>query len=188
MSCSGLHFGCSWQLFSTFTCSQHQMANRHSQKVGGEHSDAFREADNSLKTKKQNQNTKLQINYDDLLKQKKEKSTCLELIKLNLVIIKCAHSCIITLFTGISLNTQLVSNSFSQGFFAFCLFSSSITRPGRPSLAPCIVLITSLQAAGAVGSSEVPPRPQGAVGADVSEPHEEAAGAFAGGSQTPHCG
>lgn len=94
-------------------------------------------------------------------------------------------ACIITLFTGIALNTQLVSNSFSKGF---SLSASSLPHPGRPSLAPCNVLITSLQAAGAVGSSEVPPRPQGAVGADVSEPHEEAAGAFAGGSQTSHCG
>lgn len=48
---------------------------------------------------------------------------------------------------------------------------------------------TSLSKAGSVvGSSEVPPRPQGAVGAGVSEPHEEAPGAFTRGPETPHCG
>lgn len=71
--------------------------------------------------------------------------------------------------------TELTLQQFLRGV-SVCASSSL-----NGLFAPSAIRTTwsSSQAAGAVGSSEVPPRPQGAVGAGVSEPHEEAPGAFA---------
>lgn len=55
--------------------------------------------------------------------------------------------------------------------------SSFLNRLSGPSFIH--TALSSSQAAGAVGSSEVPPRSQGAAGAGMSEPHEEAPGPFA---------